>query len=224
MNVSICIPCYNGYDHLHRLLFDIYNKCRSVNEVVICNDASTQEEVYTGLAWWKGSKMLPIREIRNEENSGFPIACNNALRAATGDVRILVSTDVRLQGDIIERFLAVLHKYPNSLVGGKLLTWDTGWNTFDGKTFPYLEGWLLGTTAEVWEELDYFDERYSPYDMEDIDLSTKALSRGHEIYSLDALGGDTIATHVGAGTLGYNPGREAVTVANKEKFRQKWIK
>jgi GT2 family glycosyltransferase len=220
MKVSIVIPAYNHYDLLHQLLYDLYRNCNSVNEVVVVNDASTDEELFSGLNWWKGTGMLPIREIRAKENKGFLISANLGLKQATGDIKILISTDVRVYGDIVQAITLILKANPKSLVGGVVYTHDTGWNKFGKKIFPYVEGWMLATTNYGWEELGYLDRRYVPNDFEDVDLSTTALSLGYELIIVEP----GSAVHTGGKSIGYSPEREALTRINQKKFEEKWIK
>lgn len=219
MKVSFAIPIYCKWELTHRLLFDIYQKCPDVYEVVVVNDNCNDQDVLDGLEWWKGNGLLPLKVIKLSKNVMFLRASNIAIQQCTGDVIITISNDVRIYRDIIEPLLVLLKTNKKTLVGGRILDWDTGWNQFNGKVFSYLEGWLLATTKENWEELGYFDERYMPSDCEDMDLSTKALSMG---YSLASFPND-MTHHVGAQSIGYNPAREAITIANKEKFRQKWL-
>lgn len=217
--ISIVIPVFNQYPLLHQLLYDIYQKCYNhVDEVLIVNDASTEEDVIGGLDWWKQSEMLPIREIRNKENRGFLLSSNLGLRKATGDIKILISTDVRLYVDVAEKIQSVLKESPKSLVGGVIYSHDTGWNKFGTKIFPYVEGWMLGATADGWEALGYFDERYTPSDYEDVDISTVALQRGYGLAVIEP----GSAVHLGGRSIGYSPEREIQTRRNQEKFREKW--
>lgn len=219
MKVSFVIPTYNHYALLHQILYDIYQTCSLVDEVLVVNDASTDEDVYNGLAWWKKAEMLPIREIRLETNHMFLKASNIGLKKAVGDVIILISNDVRVRKDVSTEIYKILSDVPHSIVGGRLLDFDTGWNKFDYHLFPYLEGWLLATTKTNWKELKYFDERFSPSDMEDIDLSTTALKLGYGLIPLP----EGYTQHLGGQSIGFSPEREAITIANKEKFRKKWI-
>lgn len=163
--------------------------------------------------------MLPIREIRLEKNVMFLKATNIGLKKATGDIIITTSNDVRIFQNISQAIINLLNDDDHQLIGGRLLDWDTGWNTFGTAMFPYLEGWLLAATRSGWEDLGYFDEQYAPSDMEDVDLSATAGMMG---YKLTALPSD-MTQHLGAQSIGYNPEREKITLANKEKFRKKWI-
>lgn len=216
--VSIVILNYNRWDLVHQLLMDIYQKCsfQLIEEVLVVNNGCTQDESFTGLNWWIRNKILPIRELRLEENQGFIGGFNAGLKAAKGDILIALSNDVRIYGDVVNEVskLASL-----SLVGARLIDWDSGWNTFDDVTFPYLEGWFLAAHREVWKDLDYFDERYKPSDMEDVDLSSKAVSCSLSLVTIP----EGSVVHMGAQTIGYSPEREAITIRNKEKFKEKWI-
>ena len=218
--VSIVIPIYSNWNLTHQILFDLYKYCTNIHEVVIVNDNSPDPEVITGLDWWMGNRILPVREIRLSKNVMFLKASNIGLKDATGDVIITVSNDVRIQSDIVTRISELLAKgNPNRLIGGRLLDFDTGWNTFNGITFPYLEGWLLATRKIGWEELGYFDEQFSPSDMEDVDISTNAKSLGYELISLN----DDRIQHIGAQSIHYGPERERITLINKKKFEEKWL-
>lgn len=220
--VSVVIPSYNHYDLLHQVLFDLYNFCReSIDEVIVVNDGSTDVDVYTGLEWWKKQKMLPLRVLETEENVGFLKASNMGLRKASGDLVVLLSNDVRMAEDVIKKMWFMSEFSRRTLVGGRLFEVSTGWNDFDGKIFPYLEGWFLATHKSSWEELGYFDERYSPNDYEDIDLSTTALKLGYSLTSLESLSANMY--HIGSQSIGYSPERERITQRNRKRFKEKWL-
>lgn len=212
-SVSVVIPCFNKWHLTHQLLFDLYKNCSLIEEVIVVDNGSTEKEVKDGLAWWTSTNMLPIETITIKDNAGFLRAANIGLKAAVGDFVWLISNDVRVYEDIV--------KYPSigvaddDLVGGRLLDWDTGWNF----GHPYLEGWILGTWNTVWNELNYFDELYVPCDMEDVDLSMTATSKGISILNVLP---DGYVEHLGAQTIRYGTEREQNTIKNKEKFRQKW--
>ena len=229
-NVHIVIPSYNHWELTHELLWNLYRKEREmISSVLIVDNGSTDKEVSDGLKWWtKDINMphqFPIKVLRIEENCGFLLASNQGLERVVwtsnpDDIIILLSNDVQIHSKFIWQIHDIMETRPPSVVGGKLYTSDTGWNTFGEITFPYLEGWLLAAKASDWEILGYFDPRFAPQDYEDIDFSTYALKLGYELVPLNNVG----LVHIGAATYGYNPEREANTIKNKEKFRQKWIK
>lgn len=218
---SFVIPCYNHYQLLHTLLFDIYQKCNrnAVTEIIVVDDCSTEDTFAEGIEWWKTNGMLPIRHLRMKQNSGFLKSSNTGLRKATGEVVCLISNDVRIHKDIVSQILSY-DPIELLLIGGRLLDWDTGWNKFGNQIFPYIEGWLLAAHTSAWLTMNYLDERFMPNDYEDVDLSTTAISNGFSLVPLP----ENYTTHLGGQSLGYNPEREKITLTNREKFKDKWIK
>jgi hypothetical protein len=225
--VHIVIPNYNNYHLIHELLWNLYRKEKeNISSILVVDDRSTSEEVKPGLDWWVNSKMLPLHWMTMNNTDGFLQTANEGLQTVAGldetkpdDIIILLSTDVIVGAKFISQICDILNGNSGSLVGGVLYSHNTGWNTFGDRIFSYLEGWLLATTVQNWAKLDYFDERYSPNDFEDIDLSTTALSLGMELVPLNNVG----IKHLGGKTLGYSPAREKITRINQEKFRSKWI-
>ena len=215
---SFVILNYDRWDLVHQLLFDIYKNCSVVSEVIVVNNGCTELESFSGLDWWKKSNMLPIKEVSIEENIGFLLGANTGLKKAKGDIICLLSNDIRIKDDIVTRINLQINTTYNSFVGGRLLDFNTGWNTFGDRMFPYLEGWLLAARKESWEEFKYFDERYVPNDFEDVDISTTASKLGYMLVALP----EESTYHAGAQSISYGSEREALTRRNKEKFRKKW--
>lgn len=212
MKFSFVIPAYRNYRLLHQLLFDIYRNCSPVYEVFISDDGDDQETL-DGLEWWKG--LLPIKHDRHSD-LGFLKNSNYGLQQAKGDILCLVSTDVRIHKDIV-KFSDAINS--NELLGGRYLDWNTGWNEFNGRIFPYLEGWLLCASSDFWRELKYFDDVFSPNDCEDLDLSTKVIEASGVLRTYP----EDYVSHIGAQTIHYGEEREEVTLRNKKKFYEKWI-
>lgn len=220
LKFSFVIPVYNNYHLLHRLLLDILQKASPVYEVIIMDDASTEEKYYEGLKWWKSQFGEKLKVYRSRENRGFLLNANKGLDLASGDVVILVSTDVRIYKNIVSIVTELLKINPKRLISGTVYQRSTGWNDFDGTIYPYAEGYLLAATKKAWNDIGYFDEQYQPFDYEDMDLSTTALSKGYELTQLP----DGSVKHLGGQSIGYNEKREAQTKINQRKFREKWVK
>lgn len=229
--VHIVIPAFNNYQMLHELLWKLQRiEANNIASICLIDDCSTDNEVVGGMKWWASSygSKFPILVINNSENMGFLRSANCGMRTVAGlptthsnDIIILLSTDVQVAYPFISQIRENFGLGKTiALVGGVLYTHDTGWNKFGDKIFPYLEGWLLASTKRGWEELGYFDERYSPNDFEDVDLSTKAISLGYNLVPLNNPG----IVHLGGKSIGYSPEREAITKINQKKFEAKWIK
>ena len=226
MKIHIVIPVYNNYRLTNQILWSLYQREHdNIDSVTIMDDCSTDAEVSSGLAWWKEHGLLPLQVHRNEKNWGFLHTANAGLRIVTRldtvsdeDIVILLSNDVLIHGGFIDQIKESITS--KQLVGGVHYTHDTGWNKFGDKVFRYVEGWLLATTVAGWRELDYFDERYAPFDYEDVDLSTQAISMGYELVPLNNPG----LVHLGGQSIGYNDKRLAQTNTNKKKFGEKWTR
>lgn len=214
--VSFVIPSYNGFHLVNQLLVDIRDNC-TPDEIIVVDDFSTDQKAVDGLAWWAENYNVTV--LRTPENLGFLRTSNLGMKQATGDIVCLISTDVRVEDDLARIVKDLLTVNPKQLIGGRLLDYDTGWNTFDGVIHFYLEGWFLATGKQEWQELGYFDERYSPNDMEDVDVSTTAAKMG---WTLSELPIPTMVSHIGAQSIPYGKERENGTITNKERYRIKW--
>lgn len=221
MGIHLLIPAYNGWDLTHQLIFSLFKKeDENISSVIVMDNCSNDEEVGPGMNWWKEQKRERFGILRQENNVGFLRNANSGLKRAWApdDILILISNDVLVRGKFIDQIKTILSESSKSLVGGILYSHDTGWNKLGDKIFPYLEGWLLATTAESWAELGYFDEQFVPHIFEDIDLSTTALSLGMQLVPLN----NSNLSHAGGGTITYTEQRHELTRANMKKFGEKW--
>lgn len=224
---TIVILCYNKFNLTNDLLISLQRfEKDNIDEIIVVDNGSTEQETKDGLQWWKDESGLPVRVRRIENGIGFTLGANEGLRLAATDrfsnrrQVCLISNDVQVSGRFIQQTADILFGAKRALVGHRLVAWDSGWNTFDGRTFGYLEGYFLAATVDGWVDLNYFDENYAPYDFEDVDLSTAAKQKGYQLVPLN----NPVIKHLGGGTLGYNPAREAITKRNQEYFRKKWVK
>jgi GT2 family glycosyltransferase len=202
----------------HQLLYDLYRWDRdNIDEVMLVDDASDDGSI-GGAVWWK--KLLPVRVFRFEENMGFLRSANKGLKKATGDIKILISNDVRVYQPFVTQVMQLLKENQKQLIGNYFHADDTGWNKFADRLFPYLAGYLLASTSTGWDDLEYFDEQFVPNDYEDIDISTNAIKLGYKLTSLNL----SSIVHKGGQTITYGSEREKITNVNKRKFGEKWMK
>lgn len=230
-DISIIIPMYNNFAGVEKRLWEIHDNCQrhlDTIEILVCDDVSPKidpVEVDKKMRWWEKKVFSEegFKYFRNRINYGFGGNCNLGVERATGKTVTFLSSDVQIKGDFvfpIQKLLA--EEGVSKLVGGRLLNFDTGWNVFDGRIFPYLEGWLLACKIEDFQKLGGFDYRYGKFDYEDVDLSTTALSMG---FVLEALpeplfshwNGSSIITLMGIEE------RAEKTKLNREVFKKKWL-
>ena len=222
MNFSIVVPCYRHPELASQILMDIYQNC-TADEVIVVDDFSNDKETKNVYEFWQRvGESFPLKVLYLPENVGFVKASNAGLKEAIGDIVALISSDVRIYKDLKKFTLEIIKTHNDKiLLGGRYLDWDTGWNIFDGKTYPYVEGWALIATRSAWEEIGWFDERFAPWDFEDVDLSTTAASKGYQLRQFSPWQGE-VMEHMVAKSIGYTDERRAITEAHRELFRQKW--
>jgi|25_taG_2_1085351.scaffolds.fasta_scaffold01073_7 glycosyltransferase involved in cell wall biosynthesis len=116
--VSICIPTFNGSKFLEEALVSIESQTYKNYEVVISDDASTDETLKI-IQDFKVKASFPVY-IYHHEPKGIGANWNNCIRKANGEfIKFLFQDDVLLPS-CIEEQLAVLSSYSNiGLVASK---------------------------------------------------------------------------------------------------------
>lgn len=223
--VSIIIPYFNKWDLCHARLNEFHKFVPKDDiEIIMIDDASTEPDCESGLAWWqKQVQYHTIRYHRNEENVGFGHSMNNGAKMAKGDVLVFYSNDVKMYRNFLPELLQLLAKNENVLIGNEVIYWDGGWNSFEvqGKKIiiPYANGWFLACTKKIWKELGGFDwKTYGKYSFEDVDISASAILKGINVVALNSKN----IEHMGAQTAPYSPERNEITTKNRLKFIAKW--
>ena len=219
VTVSVVVLALNRADLTLQFLNRFWRlySARPEVEIVVVDNGSTDSTPGV-LVTWQGAMRERLVAIRNLTNQGFGPANNQGAKAATGDVLIFLNNDVDLQGDFIAPICRALEQEPGALVGAQLLDFDTGWNKFGGVLVPYLAGWCVACTRATWDALGGFDERFVPYDYEDVDLSHTARSKGRRLIGLALpvrhISGQTISRMAGE--------RRTITLRNQTLFMNKW--
>lgn len=226
--ISIVLPFFNKFDLTHQRLHEIFSFLPKETEVVLVDDASTENDSLGLISWWQ-KKIYPgygretLRYIRNETNLGFGGSMNRGVRHARGNIIVLLSNDVIVRGDFTKQIEEYIRLDSHILIGGRIIDWRGGWNefNFDGHDtlVPYCEGWFLACTKDVWDELGGFDPIYGRFDYEDVDLSMTAWSKGIKLVGMNS----PFLTHLGSQTIsGLSVDRMEHTKKNREKFIEKW--
>ena len=220
--LSIVMVSWNDYRNTNNRLLQFIKMMDKDMELIWVDNASTDGGYLAGKAFWveaykKLGKSLSLYSMK--DNVGFQAGYNYGVSKASGNV---IFSDNNLFFSIQES------KVDNSLIlGGRLISWDGGWNSLvgsDGNKYviPYLEGWLLVMSHKVWDDIGGFDLQYFPADMEDVDLSLTALSKGYGLAELEP----KVFTHIGGQSFTSSSitgdARLERTKINKEKFDNKW--
>src|SRR5438270_13041388 len=100
MDISVIIPNYNGEEILEKgipAVLSVLSKYhRGEKEVIIIDDASKDNSIekITSLFKSHNDRSIKATLIRNKKNLGFAPTVNKGVRKASGEVLILLNTDV----------------------------------------------------------------------------------------------------------------------------------
>ena len=207
MNISIIIPNYNGEDllrkNLPKVLSAILNYKDGEVEIIIVDDGSTDDS----LKVIKNEKLkikdqnLQLKIIQNEKNLGFSSTINKGVQNANGDILVLLNTDVVPEKDFLKPLIGHFHDesvfavgcMDKSIENGKTVLrgrgigkWEKGFlvhrrGEVDKKNTLWVSGGSGAFRKSIWNNLLGFNELYSPFYWEDIDLSYRAIKSGYKV-------------------------------------------
>lgn len=209
MNLSIVIPNYNGEEILKKNLPFVYESVKNYKkgkvEIIIPDDPSTDKsaEVIQEFIKSLNNKNITGKTISNKDknNAGFSKNVNRGVGLASGDILILLNTDVRPRPDFLEYLLSHFTD-PNifavgcmdeSIEGEKKVLrgrgigkWIKGFlihskGNIDQKNTLWVSGGSGAFRKSIWDQIGGLDELYNPFYWEDIDLSYRALKSGYNI-------------------------------------------
>lgn len=195
LSVSVVIPSWNSEAQMKQNLPYVFKAASAVKaEIVIVDDASAYDKS------WDYMKSLgaKIRSYKNDTNLGYGATVNRGVELATGDIIMLLNTDVRPSPDCFSNALkyfsddsvyAVTFNSREAWMGGE---WAGGlFHHFkveptdknDNKVNPSL--WASGGQAafsrKKWLELGGMDLLYKPFYWEDTDMGFNAWKRGWQV-------------------------------------------
>ncbi len=199
--VSFIIPSYNGYDLLKILLpslYDIVSRRKIVTEIIVVDDASTDSSVAE-----LEKLTLPVRIIRRGSRGGFAKACNEGAKSASGSFLFFLNNDMTFEAQ--KEFLSPIMEHfddndvfavaPSSLthwdrklfdetptIGkwekGLLNIFQPGFTHNNNRGLFYTSGGCMCVRKDRFLVLSGFDELFSPFYFEDVDLCWRARKRG----------------------------------------------
>lgn len=194
--ISVVIPNYNGEGLLRRNLPKII-KCLPNTQIIVVDDASTDS---SAALIKKEFKRVILVEL--SKNLGFGGAVNKGVKASEGDLIVLLNSDVIPRENFLKPALKYFKKNDTFGVGfadashekGKIVTRGRGGASFRQGLFVHfalpperdITLWVSGGSSIIdkkkFMEIGGFDEIYSPYYWEDIDLCYRAWKNGYKSY------------------------------------------
>ncbi len=108
--LSVIVPNYNHGRYLRAALRAHLYQTRPPLEVIVVDDASTDDSV--AIVEWLAKEHPRLRLIRLAENGGVNAAINRGLREAKGDYVCFSAADDLVTADFAARSLETLARYP----------------------------------------------------------------------------------------------------------------
>jgi len=215
--LSIVIPTWNRRDLLAACLASLQQQTRHADEIIVVDDGST-DDTTSFLA-----RAYPdVRVVQLDRNSGFCIAVNAGIRAATGDLVFLLNNDMTLADDCLERLLLASSTSEAALFAPLVVFRDEPEIVYcagdrqlvngrpesigyrcerNGMPLPVRIFGVSGGAGlyrrAVFDRVGLLEERFIAY-FEDSDLSFRARLAGFDA----ALAPNAVAYHVGSASLG----------------------
>lgn len=199
-SISVVIPNYNGRHLLEEYLPTVVAALDSIavdHEIIVADDASTD-----GSVEFLRSQHPTVRVVVNTENKGFSGNINCGFRLATKDLVLALNSDVALD---INYFVDQLPLFEDPLLFGTMGSiYEGDGRLIDAAKLPVYDGFSFNSTVNATYpeepdavrttfflsganalmdrrklmELGGMNEIYSPFYMEDVDLSVRAWRRG----------------------------------------------
>lgn len=194
-SVSIVLPNWNGAHLLEKNLPSVIAAAPHA-EIIVSDDASVDGSV--GLL---REKFPQVAVVENTTRQGFAGNVNSGVSRSTGDIVVLLNTDVRPEPGFLSPLLSWFsdptvaavgcleqsHEARGIVLRGRgIAKWERGYFIHSrGETDVQDTAWVSGGSSayrrSVWEKLGGMDAIYNPFYWEDIDLSYQILKSGYRI-------------------------------------------
>ena len=190
-SVSIVIPNWNGVYLMEKHLKNVMNAAAA--EIIVADDMSTD-----GSVEYLYRNFPSIRVVTRDKREGFAANVNTGVAKATGDIVVLLNTDVEPEPGFLPPLLTHFEDPAVFAVGCKEISLEQGKEILRGRGLAHwVKGFFIHTRGEVnkgstawvsggsgafrrsmWNILGGMDTLYSPFYWEDIDLSYRARKSG----------------------------------------------
>lgn len=224
---SIIIPVKDNFELTQKCLKSI-NDYTTDFEVIIVDNGSNPS--------WFGPQKL----VRNEQNLGFPIAVNQGIKAAAGEVIVVLNNDTIVTPFWLDHLAEHLKVFDivgpisNNVSGPQkidILSKSASVNIDSyaaeiyqknqGRVFPFhrLVFFCVAIKRQVIEKIGLLDEQFSPGNFEDDDFCLRAVEAGFKL----GIAQDVFIHHEGSAThKSLNLDYQTLMATNQAKFQAKW--
>lgn len=110
--VSVCIALYNGEKFIEKQLLSIKNQTQKAEEVIICDDGSTDNSVLICQNFIKNNNLKGWEVVKNPKNVGYCLNFFGAIERAKGDIIFLCDQDDEWHENKVAEMCRVLNQNP----------------------------------------------------------------------------------------------------------------
>ncbi len=152
--ISIVIPNWNGAHHLPDCLDSLRRQRYPRFEVILVDNGSTDDSLAL-----LAQAYPEVRLIALGENRGFAPACNLGMRAARGEILVLLNNDTETDPGWLDALVAAFERWPGAgAVASKMLLFDRRDHLHTAGDFYRLDG--TPGNRGVWQRDEgQFDEQ-----------------------------------------------------------------
>lgn len=201
LNASVIVLAWNGIEYLDACLNAVLAQDYANFEVIVVDNGSTD-----GSADLVAEHFSQIQLIRNERNLGFAAGNNVGLRAATGDVLVLLNQDTEVRPGWLAALVDAFRDetvgvagcktlYPNGTIqhGGGFIrdargyAEHYGWHEVDEgqcdrpRDVEFVTGAALAISRLTMARIGVLDEGFYPAYYEDTDWCFRARETGYKV-------------------------------------------
>jgi GT2 family glycosyltransferase len=242
--ISIVIPNYNGRHLLEEnlpFLFDSLKIAKLQFEIIVADDCSTDDSIeYLKLHY------PSVHIISTSKNSGFSTTCNTGIAVARYRYTCIVNSDVTFNDDYFLNSIRYLDNPKLFAVKGDIVNYRESYDDifdinrdivvyfkrghilfknadkFESKKYDYktvLLGCCFICRTEMLKDFGGFDEIFSPYYREDLDLAMTAIKSG---YAVQYIPDCQVYHKIGSTISNTQPPIKKQLVAKRNKFLLTW--
>lgn len=113
--VSVAMTTYNGAAYLHEQLSSLLMQTRKADEIVICDDGSSDDTLQILTSFVKHNHLETWHIIKNTDNLGYIENFRKAMSITSGDIVFLCDQDDIWESNKIERMLLAM-EYDSSIL------------------------------------------------------------------------------------------------------------
>jgi glycosyltransferase involved in cell wall biosynthesis len=178
--VSIIIPTYNRREYLDRCLSSVFEIQYSPLEIIVVNDASTDDT----LQYLSGIKDPRLRIIHRTYNGGASSARNSGITLAKYEILAFTDDDCMVQCDWINYLIVPFSEPKCGLVIGETWYRNIGYSGSFPERLVNNEGAAWPMTCnmayrrEIFDVIGGFSDEYAYYHNEDTEMAMRAVANG----------------------------------------------